>query len=112
MSAKVEEKGGEILLNLMFRGKYLQDESNIGHEIINMFPADDRKFYIYVNPYGTFHPSHAGKIETILLGRRAGKGCIEIIAKAEDLEQIVDVSKSKEDSKLSLEERKKKRIKE
>lgn len=81
--------GKEILLNLMFRGKFLQD--NIGHEIINMFPADDGKYYIYVNPYGTFHKSHSGKIETILLGRYAGNNCIEIIAKAEDLEEIVKV---------------------
>jgi len=81
--------GKEILLNLMFRGKFLQD--NIGHEIINMFPADDGKYYIYVNPYGTFHKSHSGKIETILLGRYAGDNCIEIIAKAEELEEIVKV---------------------
>lgn len=88
-SAKNSPEGKEILLNLMFRGQFLQD--NIGHEIINMFPADDGQYYIYVNPYGTFHKSHSGKIETILLGRYAGNNCIEIIAKAEELEEIVKV---------------------
>lgn len=94
--------GGEILLNLMFRGQYLQD--NIGHEIINMFRADDGNNYIYVNPYGTFHKSHSGKIETILLGRYAGDNCIEIIAKAESLEEIVKVGN--DDETIASEQRK------
>lgn len=94
-----KDTGDEILLILMFAGEWL--DKNIGHEIINMFRADDGDNYIYVNPYGTFQKSHSGKIKKILLGRYLkGRKMVKIIAKADDLEELVDVSSPTRESQL------------
>ena len=77
----------EILLNMMYTGSYL-DAGNIGHEIINLFKSDNGENYIYVLPWGTMHPTHNNKIESILLVRRCNATKIEILAKATGLTQI------------------------
>ena len=89
--------GREILMILMGKGEYLND--NLGHEIINMFRDDKGDNYIYVQPYGTFHRCHEGRIEKIILAQSIGDGNIEILAKAWDLEQIIDLSLTKEAQK-------------
>ena len=38
----------EILLNRMYAGNYLNDDYNIGHEVINLFKDDNGRNYIYV----------------------------------------------------------------
>lgn len=43
----------------MFAGDYLA--SNLGHEIINLFQADNKKHYIYLNPKGNFDKTHKDK---------------------------------------------------
>ena len=55
-----EIKNEEILINRMYAGSYLENEHNIGHEVINLIRADgdvdengDGRNYIYVQPYGT-----------------------------------------------------------
>ena len=85
-----KEEFGEILLNIMFTGSYLEN-NNIGHEAINLFKADNGKNYIYVLPYGTMSNIHNGKIKTILLIRRHSAKVLEILAKAEGLEQVAKV---------------------
>ena len=83
MSTNEQNGNGTILMVFMFRGDYLTNE--LGHEIINLFKADDRKHYIYVNPWGYVNEKKYGKIDTILLVRHV-KGCqVEIIAKASGL---------------------------
>ena len=58
----------EILLNIMYTGTYLEDENaNIGHEIINLFKADNGNNYIYILPYGSMSKKHNDKIKSILL---------------------------------------------
>ena len=42
-----------IIINRMFSGGYLNE--SLGHEIINLFKADNGRHYIYVNPYGTIN---------------------------------------------------------
>lgn len=70
----------KILMIFMFRGEYLVNK--LGHEIINIFKADNEKHYIYVNPYGHVGNEHEDKIGTILLARHVNNSRIEIIAKA------------------------------
>ena len=41
-----------IVLNRMYTGSYLS--SNLGHEVINMFQADDENYYLYLNAKGNF----------------------------------------------------------
>ena len=89
-----EEK--EILLNIMYNGDYLQSENqNIGHEIINLFQDDNGNNYIYVLPYGNMAEKHNDKIETILLVKRHNACLLEILAKAENLEQIIKLTGSR-----------------
>lgn len=94
MKTQKEEK--EILLNIMYNGGYLQSENqNIGHEVINLFQSDNGNNYIYVLPYGNMAAKHNGKIETILLVKRHNASILEILAKAEGLEQIINISKDR-----------------
>ena len=41
----------------MYSGNYLVEGSNIGHEIINLYKADDGKNYIYLNAQGSIDMS-------------------------------------------------------
>ncbi len=72
-----------ILMIFMFRGKYLTNM--LGHEIINLFRADDGEHYIYVNPWGNITKDQANKIGTILFVRHTNNFQVEVIAKAWDL---------------------------
>ena len=80
----------EILLNVMYSGTYLENR-NIGHEVINLFKADNGKNYIYVLPYGNIGKEHDGKIKTILLVRRCSANVLEILAKVVNLTQVAFV---------------------
>ena len=97
-----EIKNEEILINRMYVGSYLENQHNIGHEIINLLRADgdvdengDGQNYIYVQPWGTMETEHNGKIDTIILTRNTGIiNTFEILAQAWDLEQIAKIEKS------------------
>ena len=86
INKKIYQNCNEIILNRMYVGEYLS--KNIGHEIINLFKADNGNNYIYLNPYGSMSKEHNDKIKAILLVRYGGKNTMEILAKATDLEQI------------------------
>ena len=75
----------EILLNRMYVGEWLI--KNIGHEVINLFKADNDKNYIYVTKSGTLDKKHK-EIETVLLVQGVSANTVEIIAKAEVVESI------------------------
>lgn len=52
---KVESVGKtKVFLNTIFppSAGYVRDGSNIGHEIIDIFGADNKEFYYYLNPWG------------------------------------------------------------
>lgn len=78
----------EILVNKLFAGSYLNEGENIGHEVINLFRADDDQNYLYITPGGTVdttvHP-----ISSIIFVRNVeGKTTVEVVAKAEDLSPV------------------------
>lgn len=83
MDSKNKKKG--IVLNRMYAGDYLS--TNLGHEVINMFQADDEKHYLYLNAKGNF--TKTGKnIETMLLVRGIGEGRVEVVGMAKNLNAI------------------------
>ena len=96
-----EIKNEEILINRMYAGSYLENEHNIGHEVINLIRADgdvdengDGRNYIYVQPYGTMQTNHNDKIDTIILTRNTEiSGTLEVLAQAWRLEQIAKIEK-------------------
>jgi hypothetical protein len=75
-----------ILLNNLFNGEYIKEK--VGGEIINMYQADNDKFYIYVNPYGNVNKRWDDRIKYVLFIRSVGNGVVKVIGKAEIREQI------------------------
>ena len=81
---EVEPKG--IVLNRMYTGSYLS--TNLGHEVINMFQADNGKHYLYLNAKGNFATEHKGQISEMLLVRYAGENKVEVLAWANGLTEV------------------------
>ncbi|MEJ2782581.1 hypothetical protein [Methanobrevibacter smithii] len=77
-----------IILNRMYAGSYLDEDENIGHEVINLFRDDNGSNYIYINPYGDINAKSNDSVEAILLVKHVEKGVLEVVAKAEDLQQV------------------------
>lgn len=78
-----DKKG--IVLNRMYTGSYLS--SNLGHEVINMFQADDGKHYLYLNAKGNFG-NDGEKVGTMLLVRGIGNESIEVVGMAKNLQLV------------------------
>ena len=75
----------EILISRMYSGKYLKD--NIGHEIINLFRADDGDHYVYICDDGKYGKGHKIK-EILLVGNSLGNYTYEVLGWATGLEAI------------------------
>lgn len=92
-----EKKG--IVLNRMYTGSYLS--SNLGHEVINMFPDDEGNHYMYLNATGDFSAEHVGKIGSMLLIKYAGQDedgrpWVEVLGYATGLEDIYNPQNRKQ----------------
>lgn len=85
-----------IVLNRMYVGTYLA--SNLGHEVINMYQADNGKHYLYLNATGDFTSNHKGKIGYMLLVKYHKAGEVEVIGLAKDLKDVFDSDLKKPDS--------------
>ena len=75
-----------IVLNRMYVGDYLA--SNLGHEIINLFQADNGGNYIYLNSTGDFVKAHRGKVGYMLFVKYHGIGEVEVIGMATGLNDV------------------------
>ena len=84
----------EIIINKMYVGGYLLEGDNIGHEIINLYKADNGKNYIYLNSQGTIELSHGSNRITVLMVRKFASKIYKILAKAEGI-TILDFANSK-----------------
>ena len=74
-----------IVLNRMYVGDYLS--TNLGHEVINMFQAEDDKHYLYLNAKGNF-TKKGESVGTMLLVRGIGEGRVEVIGMAKNLKCV------------------------
>lgn len=81
-SGRKSEKPG-IVVNRMYVGSYL--ETNLGHEIINLFQADNGQHYLYLNSSGSFACEHRD-IDYMLMVKYAGKDTFEVTGLAKGLE--------------------------
>ena len=86
MSECQKNEGKAIVINRMYVGDYLS--SNLGHEVINMYTADNGKHYLYLNAYGSFAEKWQGKIGYMLLTKYHSKDCVEVIGKAIGLHDV------------------------
>lgn len=76
-----------IALNRMYSGDYLK-QGNLGHEVINLYKSDNGNNYIYLTKSGEINKVHSGRIHCVLLVRGVGNCRLEIIGKAEGIEDI------------------------
>ena len=81
----MSEKRG-IVINRMYAGDYLS--SNIGHEVINLYQADNGGHYLYLNATGDFAKEHADNIGWMLLAKYHQPREIEVIGMAAGLEDV------------------------
>lgn len=72
--------GDTILINNLFNGQYIKN--SIGGEIINLYQADNGRYYVYINPYGKIDSKWDGRIEYVLFIRTVGNRLVKIIGKA------------------------------
>jgi len=107
-----KEKKKAILINRMYSGDYLSTKNNIGHEIINLFKDDNGDNYIYVLSDGSVATKYNDSIESILLVRWVGNSTMEILAKAENLEQILYRKTTTHEERKELHKEQRKYIKE
>ena len=80
-----------IVLNRMYVGDYLA--SNLGHEVINLYQADNGGNYIYLNSTGDFVKAHQGQVSHMLFVKYYGTGEVEVIGMAEGLHDVYDASR-------------------
>lgn len=76
-----------IILSRMYAGDYLKE--NIGHEVINLFKSDNGNNYIYVNKDGKIDSKYNNSVEAIILVKHVEKDVMEVVAKAQELEQVL-----------------------
>ena len=67
-------------------GEYLH--TNLGHEVINFFQADNGIHYLYLNATGNFAKEHKNKIGHMLFVKYYDKGIVEVIGMATGLEDV------------------------
>lgn len=75
-----------IVLNRMYAGDYLS--SNLGHEVINLYQADNGGNYIYLNSTGDFVKAHQGQVGYMLFVKYYGIGEVEVIGMACGLHDV------------------------
>ena len=78
--ARIQDKERCILVIKMYNGNYLAESNNIGHEIINLFRADNGKHYIYALPAGYLGKNRDGKVTDILLVQNVGNNTLKVLA--------------------------------
>lgn len=95
-----------ILVIKMYNGDYLNEGSNIGHEVINLFRADNGRHYIYCLPGGTIGVSKDGKVTDILLVQNVGNNTLKVLARINNISSDQHIAKhckfSKEEIKQNV----------
>lgn len=72
----------KVILNKVFpNATYMTNYDNIGHEIINLFQEDNGRFFIHLNPNGTYDKKYSDP-DVVLNVTRAGTNLYQIISKA------------------------------
>lgn len=83
-----DDRHDGIVLNRMYVGEYLL--SNMGHEIINLFCADNGTHYLYLNATGIFARKHKNCVRYMLLVVFCGDGLLKVVGLATGLSDVYD----------------------
>lgn len=76
----------------MYVGDYLS--TNLGHEVINLFKADNEKHYIYLNATGNYASIHSGRIGYMLFVKYHNENEMEVIGMATELKEVAGCNQS------------------
>lgn len=83
-----KEDLGVIVMNRMYSGDYLVDD-NIGHEVINLYMADNGKYYLYLNALGSFDFKWENRIKSMVMVRTIkGAKMLEVLGIALGLKDV------------------------
>ena len=93
-----------ILVIKMYNGDYLNEGSNIGHEVINLFRADNGLHYIYCLPGGTIGVSKDGKVTDILLVQNVGNNTLKVLARINNISSDQHIAKHCKFSKEEIQQ--------
>ena len=93
-----------ILVIKMYNGDYLNEGSNIGHEVINLFRADNGRHYIYCLPGGTIGVSKDGKVTDILLVQNVGNNTLKVLARINNISSDQHIAKHCKFSKEEIQQ--------
>lgn len=76
----------EILINQLFAGAYLQEGTNIGHEVINLFRDDNDQNNLFITPSGMVEGHEVNKV--LFVQNIKARNTMEVILKAEGLDTL------------------------
>lgn len=83
-----------IILNRIFTGDYLNEGSNLGHEVVNLFKSDNGEYYIYLMPYGAYPEGRKNDtVKAIYLTKAINRGCLEVIGVATGISSVFEPKK-------------------
>ena len=83
--------GDTIILNRMYTGDYLDEASNLGHEIINLFQPDNKDFYyVYLMSDGTYPADQSKNIDAIYFTKSVSDDCVEVLSVATGISRVFD----------------------
>lgn len=75
----------------MYTGDYLDEESNLGHEIINLFQPDGKDYYyVYLMSDGTYPASQSKNIDAIYFTKSISDDCVEVLSVATGISRVFD----------------------
>lgn len=94
-----EDKHNGIVLNRMYAGSYLL--TDLGHEVINFYQADNGFHYLYLNALGSFSSEHEQRVRDMLFVKYSRKDEFEVVGMARGLKDVyksLNENKAKKDN--------------
>lgn len=88
-----------IVLNRICTGDYLDEGTNLGHEVVNLFKSDktdnnEGNYYIYLMSDGAYPSSRKDdEIQAVYFTKAINAGCVEVVAIATGVKTIFEPCK-------------------
>jgi len=76
----MEKDYNGIVINRMFSGEYLRE--NLGHEVINLYQADNGNHYLYLLDDGEVGQDNKGKVKWMLMIKHIDTAKHKVVALA------------------------------
>lgn len=83
-----------VVLNRICTGDYLDEGTNLGHEIVNLFKSDktekqEGSYYVYLMSDGTYpHSRVDDEVQKVYFTKGINAGCVEVVAVASGITPV------------------------